>query len=128
MKGSWEDFASKQGEVSAYADPLGKLYAALVKLQNNTAKKIMLDFSNVSGKSISDSGPENSSLSSRPARGVISALRFPADMQNVGAYSFSGCDSLAEVFFTGETRPAIGSGAFPETTILTDETSNGGDE
>jgi hypothetical protein len=88
----------------------------------------MLDFSNVSGKNISDSGPENSSSSSRPARGAIIALRFPADMQNIGAYSFAGCDSLAEVFFTGKTRPAIGPGAFPEKTILTDEAINGGDE
>jgi hypothetical protein len=123
MKGSWQDFSSRQGEVSAYDDPLGKLYYALVKLDANTTRKIMLDFSNVSGRSISDSTPVNSTLSSRPARNAIKALIFPADMQSIGAYSFAGCGSLEEVIFQGESRPVIGIGAFPENTPLIDKTA-----
>jgi hypothetical protein len=124
MKGSWEDFSSKAGEVSAYDDPLGKLYYALRPVASFTTKKVMLDFSNVSGRNIIDSNPVNSSSSSRPARNVISAIRFPADMQDIGAYSFAGCASLTDVFFTGETRPQIGGGAFPAETNLHDTQPN----
>jgi hypothetical protein len=108
--------------VSAYKDPLGKLYYALRPFTTFTTKKVMLDFSNVSGRNIGDSNPVNSSPESRPAQNVISAIRFPPDMLYIGMYSFSGCASLTTVFFTGETRPLIGSSAFPDGATLIDET------
>jgi hypothetical protein len=120
MKGSWESFSSRAGEVGAYDDPLGKLYRALVRLQQSTAKKIQLDCSAVNGGNIPDSTPVNASLESRPARDVISQLRFPADMTTVGAYAFYGCGSLTDVFFTGGARPELGAAAFPAATALWD--------
>jgi hypothetical protein len=111
MKGSWQDFWSAKGEVSGYADPLGKLYAALKPLDQSGSggKTIKLDFSLVSGRNIVDSNPVL--VASRPKHS-IAALKFPADMQSIGDYSFEDCTSLAKLIFSGDTPPEIGDNSF----------------
>ncbi|GHV75487.1 hypothetical protein AGMMS49942_03080 [Spirochaetia bacterium] len=105
MKGSWESFA-------ALDDPLGKLYAAIAPLGRFTAKTIRLDFSLVTGRNIADG--TYAAASSRSYKGVLAGVKFPDDMQTIGAYAFYECVNLSELTFAGAAPPAIAPTAFTD--------------
>lgn len=109
LRGSWESFSSSVGEVSAYADPLGKLYYAIAPLGQFTAKTIKLDLSRVTGSAVADGVRD--AAGSRSYKNVLAALKLPADMTRIGAYSFAGCAKLERIVFLGSGPPLLGEKA-----------------
>jgi hypothetical protein len=109
LRGSWESFSSYVGEVSAYDDTLGKLYAAIAPLGQFTTKTVKLDFAGVTGRNIADSSLD--AANSRGYKNTLAAVRLPADMVRIGDYAFAGCAKLERIVFLGSAPPLVGSKA-----------------
>jgi hypothetical protein len=107
LRGSWESFSSFVGEVSPYADPLGKVYYAISPLGQFTTKTIKLDFSRITGRNIANSGRE--AADSRGYKTVLAAIRLPADIERIGDRAFNGCANLTRIVFLGRAPPLLGS-------------------